>query len=223
MRFILFIMFSLFTILLKAQDSLIVYKTFSDFDNQTGELYTGKLFYQNATTTFKNRFIYFKNKTSGISKDQQKIKINTKEVWGFMINDRLFRMIADTGIPVCLLSQGQLYYYENGLAYLHMSFAKRKKKRAMVSEQTNKNNRNISYPWGQIAYFSKDISSKLYALPTSNEIGARRLLEEYVEIYPELENFFTCIKGVFKFKNRECIKEFNGGSLPSKKLMYSGS
>lgn len=223
MKLILSILFSLFTILLNAQDSLIVYKNFSDFENQKGEVYEGKLLYQSASGTFRKRFIYFKNKTPGISKDQQKIKINTKETWGFMMNNRLFRMIDDTGIPVCLLSHGQLFYYENGVAYLHMLFAKRKKKRAIVSEQTNKNDRRISYPWGEIAYFSKDINSKLYPLPTSNEIGAKRLLKEYIDIYPELEDFFSCIKGIFKFKNRECIKEFNGGSLPNKKLMYSSS
>ena len=40
----------------------------------------------------------------------------------------------------------QLYYYENGVAYLYMLFAKRKKKRAIVSDQRNKHDRNISYP-----------------------------------------------------------------------------
>lgn len=208
---------------IQAQDSLIVYKTFGDFDNRKGKLYEGKLFYQKASGILKNKIIYFKNKTPGISKNQQNIKINTKEIWGFMMNNRIFRIIDDTGIPVCLLSDGQLFYYENGIAYLHMLFAKRKKKRAMVSEVTNKNNGNISYPWGEIAYFSKDINSKLYPLPTSNEIGAKKLLKEYIDIYPELEDFFSCIKGIFKFKNRECIKEFNGSSLPDKKLMYSSS
>jgi hypothetical protein len=55
-------------------------------------------------------------------------------------------MIDVTGIPVCLLRLVQLSYYENGVAYLYMLFAKRKKKRAIVSEQRNKHDRNISYP-----------------------------------------------------------------------------
>ena len=223
MKFILPILFILSSISLNSQDSLIIYKTFSDFDNQTGDLLEGKLIYQKAYGTKREKYIYFKNKAPGIPKNRQKIKINTKKIWGFMMNNKLFRVIDDTGIPVCLLSEGQLYYYENGLAYLHMLFAKRKKKRAIVTEQRNKHNGNISYPWGEIAYFSKDINSKLYTLPIANEIGARRLLEDYIETYPELENFFSCVKGVFKFKNRECIKEFNGGSLPDKKLMYSSS
>jgi len=204
----------------QAQDSLIVYKNFSDFDNQKGELYEGKLSYYSVSGVLSKRYIHFKNKAPGISKDQRKIKINTNEIWGFMMNNQLFRMIDDTGIPVCLLSEGQLYYYENGAAYLHMLFGKKERKRAIISQITNSNTGEISYPWGKIAYFSKEINSKLYLLPTSNEIGARKLLIEYIDLYPELQDFFICIKGVFKFKVRECIKEFNGGSLPNKKVMY---
>ena len=100
------------------------------------------------------------------------------------MNNKWFRMIDVTGIPVCLLRLVQLYYYENGVAYLYMLFAKRKKKRAIVSEQRNKHDRNISYPLREIAYFSKNINSKLYPLPIANKIKTKGLLKEYIEIYP---------------------------------------
>ena len=76
---------------------MIIYRTFEDYEQDKGELKTGDLVYD-GTYSFRKQYITLKNKTPGIPKGQRKIKIYGKDMWGFELNNILFRIIEKSVI-----------------------------------------------------------------------------------------------------------------------------
>lgn len=223
MKFYLYLFLIFLPIVLSAQDTIIVYKTFSDFDKDKGEIHTGKLMFDggfSGSVFEKERYIKFKNTASDVPKDSKKFKIHTGDIWGLSVNHNLFVMIDD-GIPMCLLSQGKMFYYENGFAHLKMLLSKRPKKLVAIPERTSRNHNGsegrTDYPWGSTAYFSVSINSQLIELPRSGDFKAKRLIKDYIYYFPELEEFLSCGNKFMKINFRDCVEEFNGDKLPNRR------
>lgn len=47
-------------------------------------------------------------------------QVATRKVWGFMNKGALYRIEPEGNLPVRLMAQGPIYYWENGLAHLRM-------------------------------------------------------------------------------------------------------
>ena len=203
---LVFLLLAFSSIMLHAQDSLIIYKTFEDYQQDKGELRTGDLVYS-GTFTFRKKYFTLKNKTPDIPKEQKKIKIHGKDMWGFKLNNVLFRVKEKLGIPVCLMSEGKFFYYENGLVHIRILLSKKPR-----------NVEQLTDGWGGRAYFSTEINSELKRLPGFGEIGGNRTNNKYIHRYPELKEFFMCAKGYRYPKLRKCVEEFNGTKLPDRKV-----
>ncbi|MCL4282356.1 MAG: hypothetical protein KJZ58_08815 [Flavobacteriales bacterium] len=48
------------------------------------------------------------------------VRVPTRKVWGFMNRGALYRIEQHGFLPVRLMAQGPIYYWENGFAHLHM-------------------------------------------------------------------------------------------------------
>lgn len=189
-----------------AQDSLIIYNTFKDYQKNKGELKTGNLVYSGTTTSFGKKWITLKNKTPNTPKAEKKIKIYSQEIWGLKLNNVLFRT-KESGTLACLMSEGEFFYYENGLVNIRILLSRRPRD----TEHLSKN-------WGARAYFSTEINSELIRIPGYGEFGRKKATKNFIRDYPELKEFFTCVKSYRYPILRKCVEEINGGKLPDRKV-----
>lgn len=80
------------------------------------------------------------------SKDGTGGQLPVRKLWGFMNRGVLYRMEQQDKLPVRLMAQGAIYYWENGFAHLHMQ---RDSTVAAGFEQ------------GHAAYLSRDVQSTI--------------------------------------------------------------
>ena len=120
---------------------------------------------------------------------------------------------------MCLLSQGRIFYYENGYAHLKMLLSKRPKKIVSIpgTNTLSENNRTNEFPWGNVAYFSTSINTQLIELPSSGNLRAKRTIKNYMDDFPEFEGFLSCANKFMKVNFRNCVEEFNNVSLPNRR------
>ncbi len=79
-------------------------------------------------------------------KEGRKRHISTRKVWGFMNNGALYRMEQESKLPVRLMAQGAIFYWENGFAHLRM-------------QQDSTAAASIEY--GYAAYLSRDLQGPI--------------------------------------------------------------
>ena len=84
--------------------------------------------------------------TVTFEKDGRKRHIPTRKVWGFMNNGALYRIEQEGKLPVRLMAQGAIYYWENGFAHLHMQ-----RDSAGVS----------GFEYGNASYLSRNLESEI--------------------------------------------------------------
>ncbi|MBS1568284.1 MAG: hypothetical protein JST45_02470 [Bacteroidetes bacterium] len=80
------------------------------------------------------------------AKEGREQRIATRKVWGFMNNGALYRIEPQGHLPVRLMAQGAIWYWENGLAHLRMQ---RDSTAAAAVE------------YGQAAYLSRDVQGPI--------------------------------------------------------------
>lgn len=129
-------------------------------------------------------------------KDGAKRKVKCKDIWGFTYKGVLFRISDEGPIPVRLMTEGEVCYYENGFAHLYMQ---------------RDNSELAGFEVGYSAYLSKDIKGPIVpALFTSED--ERSVSAKFREQYPSLEPLFTCIGGTDDMANtRQCVVDFEAG------------
>lgn len=79
-------------------------------------------------------------------KDGRRQRIATRKLWGFMNNGALYRIEQESHLPVRLMAQGAIWYWENGLAHLRMQ-----RDSAVAAE--------VEY--GHAAYLSRNLQSDI--------------------------------------------------------------
>lgn len=84
--------------------------------------------------------------TVAFEKDGRKQHIPTRKVWGFMNNGALYRIEQEGSLPVRLMAQGAIFYWENGFAHLRM-------------QQDSAGAAGFEY--GHASYLSRDVQSEI--------------------------------------------------------------
>ncbi|MBL7953092.1 MAG: hypothetical protein JNM62_15390 [Flavobacteriales bacterium] len=129
-------------------------------------------------------------------KDGVKRKVKCKDIWGFMYKGVLFRINDEGPIPVRLMVEGNVCYYENGFAHLYMQ-----------REDAELGTFDVGYA----SYLSKDIRSPI--VPAVFKEGDTKTVSgRFRTEYPALEPLFSCIgaqEGMDPV--RQCVVDFEAG------------
>lgn len=189
----------LFNNYLFAQRDVILYSTYSDYVNQTGEVHNGdfgsRVFTEGITIKLKDK------------KTKKKLKFKCKDYWGFEYAGALFRTNQKTDLPHrVIVIVDDFVYYENGIAYIN--YYAHGHKYAMFP-------RGLSY-----SSVSKNLESVIHRLPLSGLSKlTNRSFKRFREENPNVEPLFECIDGKFKYKNiRRCVTDFTGIPIPEIEL-----
>ncbi|MGV3637560.1 MAG: hypothetical protein ACO1NQ_07915 [Flavobacteriales bacterium] len=131
-------------------------------------------------------------------KDGVKRKVKCKDIWGFLYKGVLFRINDEGPIPVRLMTEGTVCYYENGFAHLKML----------------RDDLEIApFEVGNAAYLSKDLKGPIVParFPEGDtRSGSGRFRTEY----PMLEALFRCIGASVEMDPiRQCVVDFESGLL----------
>jgi hypothetical protein len=131
-------------------------------------------------------------------KDGAKRKVKCKDIWGFLYKGVLFRINDEGPIPVRLMTEGAVCYYENGFAHLRMV-------RDGLEVAT--------YDVGNAAYLSKDLKGPI--VPARFKVDdTRSVSSRFRTEYPMLEPLYRCIgEGEQMDPIRQCVVDFESGLL----------
>lgn len=163
---------------------ITVYRTYEDFQNKTGEEYDDYLGYSHSIGTVKLI----------LKKDDKKIKIHCRDLWGLNYKDAFFRIDKKYNQPTRIISSGKIVYYENGIAHL-----------SMIRDNSESGKFSIGY----FCYVSKSIDSELIPMPGELISDARKKIKKFKEENPEYKELFDCIEKNYNYINvRPCIVEF---------------
>ncbi len=131
-------------------------------------------------------------------KDGVKRKVKCKDIWGFLYKGVLFRINDEGPIPVRLMTEGAVCYYENGFAHLKML----------------RDDLEIApYEVGNAAYLSKDLKGQI--VPARFQEGdLRSVSARFRTEYPMLEPLYRCIGDQAEMDPiRQCVVDFESGLL----------
>ena len=110
-------------------------------------------------------------------KDGVKRKVKCKDIWGFLYKGVLFCINDEGPIPVRLMTEGAVCYYENGFAHLKM---------------LHDDLEIAPYEVGNAAYLSKDLKGQI--VPARFQEGdLRSVSARFRTEYPMLEPLYRCI------------------------------
>lgn len=131
-------------------------------------------------------------------KDGVKRKVKCKDIWGFLYKGVLFRINDEGPIPVRLMTEGVVCYYENGFAHLRML-------RDDIEAAT--------YDVGNAAYLSKDLRGPI--VPAKFKVDDTRSPSGRFRMeYPMLEPLYRCIAERDEMDPiRQCVVDFESGLL----------
>ncbi len=125
-------------------------------------------------------------------------KVKCKDIWGFMYKGVLFRINDEGPIPVRLMTEGTVCYYENGFAHLYMQ-------RDSMEVGT--------FEVGHASYLSKDIRGPIVPA-VFKEGDTRSVSSRFRTEYPALEPLFKCIGTRAEMDPiRQCVVDFEAGVL----------
>jgi hypothetical protein len=131
-------------------------------------------------------------------KDGVKRKVKCKDIWGFLYKGVLFRINDEGPIPVRLMTEGAVCYYENGFAHLKM---------------LHDDLEIAPYEVGNAAYLSKDLKGQI--VPARFQEGdLRSVSARFRTEYPMLEPLCRCIGEQAEMDPiRQCVVDFESGLL----------
>ena len=128
-----------------------------------------------------------------LRQDGKEVKVPFKKLWGFSLNLMLFRVLEPDQVPLRVMLQGGLCYYEPGLAHLRMW--RDSSTTAMVER-------------GPLAYLSRDLSSPIIPAEFGSEEDPMRG-DAFRREHPQFEQLFACIgKGEDVEHTRQCVVDF---------------
>ncbi len=129
-------------------------------------------------------------------KDGAKRKVKCKDIWGFTYKGILFRIDNEGNIPVRLMTEREVCYYENGFAHLRM---------------LRDTSELAGFEYGNSAYLSKDIKGAIVPaiFPKDDDRSASG---KFRAAYPALEPLFMCIGATDDMTTiRQCVVDFEAG------------
>lgn len=124
--------------------------------------------------------------------DGEKRKIPCKDIWGFVLNDVLFRIETDAHLPVRLMTKGAICYYENGPAHL-----------IMQRDGTELG----MFELGHQSYLSQDLEGPI--VPAIFKEDERSPSNGFRSTHPQYEPLFKCIGEKDDITHtRQCVVDF---------------
>jgi hypothetical protein len=170
----------LFNLNLYAQ--FVAYKSYEDYTKGKGTNYEDYLNYRGTEQV-----------TLILKQGNEKVKLDCEDIWGFTYKDKLFRVTQDEAIPVCLLNNGKISYYEMGIVYLE----------AMKKEPGSVELQNMA----DYFFFSVDLKSEIIDLPI---LTNKKSFKEFKSAHPEYKSLFDCIATYMDPSLvRNCVNTFN--------------
>ena len=148
----------------KEDYSLTVYKTYTEYQNKTGESLFEFIGYD---WTMGSLNLFYRVK----KRDERRVKVTT--AWGFAIGDQLFRV--QDGRPYRVLMQGKINYSENGMAHLNM----------LIGDEGESD-----VELGGWSFISADLNSEFFEFPSAKAdkaFGERSSLQPLFECMKKLK------------------------------------
>lgn len=134
-------------------------------------------------------------------KDGKKRRVKCKDIWGFLYKGVLFRIAEEGPIPVRLMTEGQVCYYENGFAHLRM---------------LHDDIEHATYNVGNAAYLSKDLRGPIVRA-RFREGDTRSPSGRFCIEHPALDHLTRCIAERDEMDTiRQCVVDFESGLLGNK-------
>lgn len=129
-------------------------------------------------------------------KDGVERKVKCKDIWGFNYKGVLFRINSEGPIPVRLMTEGEVCYYENGFAHLKMQ---------------RDDSEWAGFELGHGSYLSRNIKGPI--VPAQFKEGDGKSMSGiFRKEYSELEPLFSCIgTGAEMDHTRQCVVDFEAG------------
>lgn len=188
MKRILVVLALVFPLMLVAGNGVFVFQSFDDYKANKGQKYD-----------------FFKGMSSSLGKYRIEVrkagkieKIKCEDIWGFKVEEDLYRTTA-SGLYLKLASQGKLFYFENGEAYLGDGMFVR----------------------GHYNYLSTSVGGELTPVATA-DVGAavRAEFQKFKEAHPEFISFFNCFETNPDLENcRDCLDRFEN---PNRVRIFDG-
>ncbi len=123
----------------------------------------------------------------------QNEKVQSNDIWGFVYKDALYRIAVLDQLPVKLISNGKIHYYENGWAHIIMA----------------RNGTTEGDVLGSKCYVSENIYSEIINLPENKVVKKLPRIVELMASFPEYVTLFECMgKGYDIERIRKCISTF---------------
>ncbi|MCL6265979.1 hypothetical protein [Flagellimonas myxillae] len=171
---------------------VLVYNTYQDFLNQTPVQYDG----------LDNYRAFGEAMSLKVIKNGETERIRCKDFWGFVYKDALFRVDHNSpgSMIARLMSDGKLYYYENGIPHIDMLL---------------KDSDSASYlaSMGYTAYISTELDSEMIPLTSGTNLidrkRAKKKRKRFRKENTEHEELFNCIRNTAIETLRRCISKYN--------------
>ena len=126
-----------------------------------------------------------------LQRDGHTHEVKCTEIWGLTVNDVLFRIHPVDGVPVRLMAQGAVCYYENGFAHLRM--------------QRTGSELEPSGP-GSRSYLGRTLDGEVVPAVFKDDDGPSA---RFRSGNPQLEPLFHCIGEHDDLNNtRQCVVDF---------------
>lgn len=165
-----------------AQQPVLIYATHDDYVN--GKADTAGTYVDLVPVVGQYTLIF---NTEG-----EKRRIPCRSIWGFVLNDVLFRIESDAHLPVRLMTKGAICYYENGPAHL-----------IMQRDGTELG----SFILGHQSYLSGDLAGDI--VPAIFKEEGRSPSEAFRAGHPQYEPLFNCLGDRDELDHtRQCVVDF---------------
>ena len=115
--------------------------------------------------------------TVAYERNGRKYHIPTRKVWGFMNRGVLYRIEQQGRLPVRLMAQGAIYYWENGFAHLRMQ---------------HDSAGDARFEYGHAAYLSRDVQSEIVPAVFASE-DTRSISARFRAAWPAYKNLLEAI------------------------------
>lgn len=114
----------------------VIYRSYEEYTGKQGEEVDGPI----DVVPDLGRFVV------SYVKDGSKKHRPTRKVWGFLNGGALYRIEPEGHLPVRLMAQGAIFYWENGFAHLRMQ---------------HDSAEAAGFQYGQASYLSRDLQSEI--------------------------------------------------------------
>lgn len=116
-----------------------------------------------------------------------------RQLWGFQYGSALYRIAPEGHVPVRLMAQGAVFYWENGFAHLHMQ-----------SDSVEA----AHFEFGRASYLSRDVKGEIVPACFKGK-GMTKESERFKAEWPAYAGMLDCIgTGANMDSTRQCVVEY---------------